>query len=228
MKPLLLLHGALGAKSQFGELENCLKESFEVHTFNFTGHGGEVLPDEMFSIEMFAGDIVKYLFENGIEKTHVFGYSMGGYAALYAAKHFPEKFDKIFTLATKFDWSPEIASREAKMLDAASIRAKVPVYAGQLMQRHGEENWEQVLDKTAEMMKSLGRENTMRPEDYNGIESEVTVSVGDKDKMVTLEETIAVYRKLKNARLLVLPATPHPLEGVDVNILAAEIKRFMQ
>jgi pimeloyl-ACP methyl ester carboxylesterase len=228
LKSLLLLHGALGASSQFAELESFLNRSFEVHTLNFTGHGGEEIPDEAFSIEMFAGDIIRFMYESGIERTNIFGYSMGGFAGLYAAKLFPDKFDKIFTLATKFEWSPEIASREVKMLDAAAIRAKVPDFAEQLIQRHGEDNWGKVLAKTAAMMTSLGRENTLRADDYSDIESEVTVAVGDRDKMVTLEETIAVYRKLKNAELLVLPGTAHQFEGVEASVLAAEIIRFMQ
>jgi pimeloyl-ACP methyl ester carboxylesterase len=227
MKPLLLLHGAIGAKSQFSELEDILSKKYEVHSFNFTGHGGMEIPEETFSIELFAGDIIKYLSETKIKKANVFGYSMGGYAALNAANHFPEKFDKIFTLATKFDWSPDIAAREVKMLDAAAIRVKVPAFAEELIKRHGEENWEKVLAKTSEMMITLGRESPLDPENYSGIESEVTVSVGDRDKMVTLEETIAVYRSLKKGRLLVFPDTPHPIEGVETVRLAREITEFI-
>lgn len=228
MTKLLLLHGALGSKRQFNKLEGLLKEKFEVHSINFTGHGGESIPEDAFSIEMFAGDIIKFLYDKNIEKISVFGYSMGGYAALYAAKHFPGKFEKIFTLATKFDWNPETAAREIKMLDIRTIKAKVPAFAEELAGRHGAAVWESVLVRTADMMTSLGKDNTLKPDDYSGIECAVTLSVGDRDKMVSLEETIAVYRKLKNGRLLVLPATPHPLEGVDADILAAEISRFLK
>lgn len=226
MMKLLLLHGALGSKKQFDELGKALQDSFRTHSINFSGHGGELLPGEPFSIKLFAGDVLKWMEINNTDKIDIFGYSMGGYAALYLAKKYPEKIGKIFTLATKFEWNEETSSREVKMLDAAKIMEKIPKFAMELAKRHAPENWETVMAKTAEMMINLGRKNTLTLDDYEQIENEVTLAVGDRDKMVTIEETIAVYRKLKNGRLLVLPNTPHPLEHVNMERLAYEIKKF--
>lgn len=226
MMKLLLLHGALGAKKQFTEIEKALQDSFHVHSINFSGHGGEPTPVEPFSIELFASDVLKWMEMNNTSKIDIFGYSMGGYAALYIAKKYPQKIGKIFTLATKFEWNVEISGREVKMLDAAKIKEKIPKFAMELAKRHAPENWETVMAKTAEMMIKLGRKNTLSLDVYAQIENEVLVGIGDRDKMVTIEETIAVYRKLKNGRLLVLPDTPHPLEQVSVERLAYEIKKF--
>jgi pimeloyl-ACP methyl ester carboxylesterase len=52
------------------------------------------------------------------------------------------------------------------------------------------------------------------------------VGVGDRDKMVTIEETLAAYRRLPNGRFIVLPDTPHPLEKVSPGRLAREIGDF--
>src|SRR4249920_759545 len=132
MKRLLLLHGALGAREQFGDLAGKLKDSFEVHTINFTGHGGGDIPGIPFSMEMFREDIISYLDKNNISEIDIFGYSMGGYAALHTAVNSPGKIKKIFTLATKFEWTPQTAEREVKMLDAEKIKAKVPKFADEL------------------------------------------------------------------------------------------------
>lgn len=226
MDNLLLLHGALGSKKQFSALEKILSEKFKVYSLDFTGHGGNTIPDEPFSIRMFSADILEWLNHKGIEKINIFGYSMGGYAALYLARHNHERIEKIFTLATKFEWTEEIAAREVKMLDAAKIKEKVPKFAEELKQRHQGQDWEKVLEKTSEMMKNLGKQNELREEDYAEIKNEVMVGVGDTDKMVTLEETISVYRRLKNGRLIVLPETPHPLEQADTVRLGFEIERF--
>lgn len=226
MKDLLLLHGALGAKSQFVEFENTLQKSFNVHSINFTGHGGNYIPVSPFSIKMFAEDILKWLDENKLGSINIFGYSMGGYAALYTAKHYPARINKIFTLATKFEWSEEIAGREVKMLDAAKIKEKVPKFAEELKERHHPQDWEKVLFKTAEMMNNLGKKNELTANDYKEIEHEILIAIGDRDKMVSLEESMVVYKTLKNGSLLVLPHTPHPLEQVDKERLAREIKCF--
>jgi esterase/lipase len=225
MKHLLLLHGAIGAKDQFGPLAEKLNDSFTVHTLNFSGHGGLPIP-ENFSVSLFAGDVLNYLSENNIGTIDIFGYSMGGYVALYLARHHPEKVGRIFTLATKFSWTPEIAARESGMLDPEKITEKIPAFANQLEQRHQPADWRAVLSKTAAMMIAMGAWNPLRMVDFIHIPHQTMMGIGDKDAMVTLEETIAVYRELSQANLIVLPATQHPLEKVDIDRLAAEVKGF--
>lgn len=83
-----------------------------------------------------------------------------------------------------------------------------------------------MLEKTREMMINLGKENNLLINDYSLIENEVLVGIGDRDKMVTIEETVDVYLTLKSGKLLVLPNTPHPLEQVSVERLVYEIKNF--
>ena len=224
MKPVLLLHGAIGAKDQLEGLKKILSGAHDVYTLNFSGHGGNELPEEPFTMDMLAGDIISYLDGKGISTVDIFGYSMGGYAAIHTALNYPGRIGKIFTLATKFEWSPEIAEREVKMLDAEKIKAKVPKFAVELALRHGEGNWIKLLEKTAEMMRELGKGKPLK---LNQLSNEAMVAVGDRDKMVSLEETIAAYRALPNAKLLIIPGTPHPIEQADVGRLANEIEIFL-
>lgn len=225
MQHLLLLHGAIGAKDQLQLLGENLKQFFTVHTLNFSGHGGESIP-ETFSIEQFSADVLSYMQQNRIEKVNIFGYSMGGYVGLYLAKHYPKKINKVFTLATKFQWTPEIAQREIKMLDVGRIKEKIPAFAQQLEKRHLPNDWKTVLHKTAEMMIKMGNKNPLTLNDLESIEKSVLIGIGDKDTMVTLEETINVYRKLKNSNLIVLPNTQHPIEKVNIKRLTEEVVLF--
>ena len=55
----------------------------------------------------------------------------------------------------------------------------------------------------------------------------VWVVLGDRDKMVTLDETLEVYKNLPNAQLAVLPNTPHPIEMINTGRLASELKAFL-
>ncbi|HJY63973.1 MAG TPA: alpha/beta hydrolase [Ignavibacteria bacterium] len=226
MNNLLLLHGALGVKSQFAELEKKLSSYFNLHSINFTGHGGEPMPYEQFSIKLFANDVLDYLNSSGINKTSIFGYSMGGYVGVYVAKHFPERVNKVFTLGTKFKWDMETASREAKMLDPVKMKEKIPQFYDELVKRHAPHNIEIILQKTADMMMNLGANNELKSEDYSTIQHEIMVGIGDRDKMVTLEETVDVYKKLPKGSSIVLPNTPHPFEEVNSEQLENEIKRF--
>lgn len=227
MNKILLLHGAIGALDQLNPLKEELSGKYEVHSINFTGHGGSEIPNEPFSIEMFADDIIGYIDKNDLAGINIFGYSMGGYAALYADLKKPGKLGKIFTLATKFDWSNEIAEREVKMLDAQKIKQKVPKFAEELSMRHGADKWVTVLEKTSEMMLALGRNNLLTVETLGNMKNEVLVGIGDRDKMVSIEESIVAFRAMPSAKLLVLPGTPHPIEQVDVGRIIQEIKKFI-
>jgi pimeloyl-ACP methyl ester carboxylesterase len=225
MKHLLLLHGAIGSFQQFEQLATLLQPSFHIHVLNFSGHGGAAIPSEPFSIAMFAADVLQYMQVHNIDNIDIFGYSMGGYVALYLAKYHPEKIGKVCTLATKFDWTPEGAAKEAAMLNPEKIAEKVPAFAQSLEQKHGV-HWKTVVSKTAEMMLHLGNAPTLPISSLSTIEHLVFISVGDKDNMVTLEETIAAYRQFKNGQLLVLPQTPHPFEKAHTGRLAEEMERY--
>ncbi|MBC7696643.1 MAG: alpha/beta hydrolase, partial [Burkholderiales bacterium] len=156
---------------------------------------------------------------------NVFGYSMGGYVALYLAYMQPTLLGNIITLGTKFEWTPEIAQKETKMLDAKTILEKVPKFAEDLRTRHGIE-WELLLSKTAEMMLSLGTNNVLSLNDYTTIENKILIGLADKDSMVSLAETTAVYKQLKNGAMYMLPNTKHPIETVNVSLLGKIIGEF--
>ena len=228
MQHIILLHGALGSKEQVQPLAAALQHDFQVHAFDFSGHGGRAFSDTAYSIPFFAEQIAQYMHETGIAQAYIFGYSMGGYAAMYLAKHHPEKVNKLITLATKFQWDEKIAAREVRMLDGKTIQEKVPAFAAQLQQRHAPNDWLALLDKTSELLVNLGKQNALQLEDYTTITTPSLLLLGDRDKMVTLDETIAVYKQLPNAQFGVIPGTPHAFEQVNVHLLTEMIRTFIK
>jgi pimeloyl-ACP methyl ester carboxylesterase len=228
MHHIILLHGALGSKDQLQPLTRALENEFHVHSFNFSGHGGRPFPDIAFSIPLFSDQVAQYMHETGIAQAYIFGYSMGGYAAMHLAKHQPAKVNKLITLATKFHWDEKTAAREVKMLDGKTIEEKVPAFAAQLRERHAPNDWLQLLDKTSQLLTELGKQNTLQLDEYTSIETPCLLLLGDRDKMVTMEETLAVYKQLPNAQLGIMPGTPHALEQVNIGVLTEMIKVFLK
>ncbi len=131
------------------------------------------------------------------------------------------------TLATKFAWNEAIATKEIQMLDPAKIEQKIPAFAEALRERHLPNDWKEVLQKTADMMIVMGNENPLMPEDYAAIGIPSLLLLGDRDKMVSIEETMAVYKALPAARMGILPGTPHPIEQVNMRTLAFHIEQLM-
>jgi len=225
MQNIILLHGAIGAKDQLEPLAIELKQQgYNVFTLSFSGHGQTPFATN-FGIEQFALELDQFINEKNLDKPTVFGYSMGGYVALYLAHQQPTLLGNIITLGTKFEWSTEIAKKEVKMLDSKTIVEKVPKFAEALQKRHGQD-WELLLQKTAKIMLSLGNKNALSLNDFTAIENKVLIGLADKDNMVSLEETTAVYKQLKNGDMYMLPNTKHPIETVDSKLLAELVTKF--
>lgn len=226
MKKLLLLHGALGSKAQLEPLAEMLKNDFEVFTLNFSGHGGAPFA-EGFGIGQFTAEVLAFLDKNGCENVDIFGYSMGGYVALNLARLHPQRVGKIVTLATKFDWTPEGAERETKMLDPDKIEAKVPAFAAQLRERHAPNDWKLLLRKTADMMLELGQRPLLTSAILSKITNPCLICLGDGDQMVSLDETTLAANALPNGQQLVLEQTPHPFEKVNIPAFTAITASFL-
>ena len=222
---ILLLHGALGASSQFDKLKAMLCNDFVVMAPDFPGHGGRKIPDAQFSFPLFVTDIIRLLDENNIDTTDIFGYSMGGYAALWLAKNYPSRVSRIFTLATKMDWNEDSAKREVGLLNADKVLEKIPAFAKILQQRHQPGNWKIVMRKTAEMIEALGK-NHLVESDFTSIMHEVKIGIGDKDNMVSISESEKASKLLPYGSLHVFADTPHPFEKIEADKLSHAIKSF--
>ncbi|MCQ9636003.1 alpha/beta hydrolase [Chryseobacterium sp. WG23] len=224
MPHLILLHGALGHSDLFHPYLEQLSRHFTVHTPLFSGHGSTALSTEGISIEKYTQELKEYCISNSLADVHLFGHSMGGYIALCYAMETPENINSIITLGTKFDWTEEQALKESKMLDPEVILTKVPQYAQLLEAQHGP-GWQKLLPAIADLMINLGKNPPLK-DNFAGINIPVQVMVGDRDNMVTIEESTHVYRSLPNAKLAVLPDTKHPMDKVRPTLLLNNIKDF--
>ncbi len=224
---LLLVHGALGSASQFESWIQPLEKNFQLWLPEFEGHGQTPQKENRpFKMQTFADNLFDFISKNNLVQPCIFGYSMGGYAALVLEQHKANTFSKIFTLATKFEWTIETATKEAGMLNPEKIKQKVPAFAELLSQRHSTMPWEELLFKTAEMMQDLGANPALNEENLNEIKIRVRLGLGDRDQMVSHLETDRVFRSLPNSELQMFPKTGHPLEKVDIQMISEAISHF--
>lgn len=224
----MILHGAAGSKVRLEAISKKLEPHFDIFRLNFSGHGGEPLPEEAFSIELFAKDVINFLNKNELKSINIFGYSMGGFVAIYLASHFPERVSKIVTLGTKFNWNKDTVKQQIKFLDTEVIQEKLPEYAQELENIHAPNDWKDVMAKTVEMLNEMGRKNPLTDDDLFGLDIPVLIGMGDRDNLVIIEESVFAFRLLKKGQLLIMPDTPHPIHNVDASRLARELKRFLE
>jgi len=226
-KDILLLHGALGDHKQLNSLYSTLAPHYTVHSFDFDAHGASENVSG-FGIAQFADNIEGYLQREQVHRPLVFGYSMGGYAALQLALRKPDVFEALITLGTMFDWNPESAQKEVKMLNPEKILAKVPQFAKALERRHTGVGWQENMRLTANMMLELGNGDAFSMKDLSNIQFPVFVCLGENDHMVSRKESEVAAEALPNGKFHSVKAWPHPIEKIDPKALSQLITELFE
>lgn len=229
---ILVVHGALGSAAQMDPIACALEEVGTVDNIELSGHGTTVTErNEDFSMLAFAAQLrsrVQVASQNGAAAPVIFGYSMGGYAALLLESQLPGTFSGIVTLGTKFAWTPELALRECARLDPAMISAKVPKFAALLADRHlNAGGWETLLQRTAALLTDLGNAPLLTRESMDAIAANVCVAVGENDETVSADECAEFASYMPLGTSAVVPGVPHPIERVPVTAIVELVRRVL-
>lgn len=226
---ILFLHGALGTAQDMNPLMTLMQErGFTTYAFNFSGHGINAADPAEFRIDLFARDLETFLKKHKLENIVIFGYSMGGYVALYHKANFEDSPIKmIFTYGTKFNWSENSVSKELPMLNPDHLLEKFPHFAEMLQDKHGE-RWKQLLRSTAHMMQNLERLDGLTREDMSDIDIPVVLILGDQDRAVTSEETSLTSSWLHHSQIKTISHSKHELERTNLREIADTIEDNIQ
>lgn len=220
----ILLHGALGSAAQLKPLQALFPQEDPVFTFNFPGHGPSK-PDAPFSMKLFSEAVLGFMDEKDIQTAKIFGYSMGGYVALYMAAEYPDRMEQVATLGTKLDWTPEVALGMNRMFDPEKIEAKVPQFAKALAGEHAD--WKTLCRYTSAFLSDLGNGMGIQPDAFASIKCPVTIGRGDADNVVSTEESQQVADLIPHGNLVELFGVKHQLELVDVEKMFIFVRRSL-
>jgi pimeloyl-ACP methyl ester carboxylesterase len=211
-------------------LAEALASGIQAHIVELEGHGSTPMTQTEYSMPRFVANLAGFIESRGIGPVPIFGYSMGGYVALQLAAERPDLVSRVATLGTKLAWSPEVAAKETSRLDPTKIRAKVPQFAHQLEERHRAipGGWEGVLARTAALMTELGARPVIDAPLLARIRQPVRLMVGERDAVVSVEETQAAAKHLVAGECVVLPDTPHPIEQVQLALVSSHMDTFLR
>ncbi|HRD51224.1 MAG TPA: alpha/beta hydrolase [Flavobacteriales bacterium] len=221
---LLLLHGALGSAAQL----RTLQQRVGGITIDLSGHGVRAIPSDGIRFEQFITDIDHAFEEQGWSDANLFGYSMGGYAAMLYAAKYPERVKSVVTLGTKYLWTGEGLQKELRMLNPDVMEQKVPVFAQALADAHGAGRWKEVVHAIARSMSELADSPLLTPEVCARIQCPALLCVGEKDTTAVPADTQQFALRVRGSEVVVLPDTPHPFDRVDLDALLEYMQEFWQ
>jgi pimeloyl-ACP methyl ester carboxylesterase len=157
-RPLILLHGGLGAIEMFGPNLEALAKVRQVIGVDLQGHGRTADVDRPIRTELMADDIVALIKHLRLERPDIMGYSLGGGVALRTAIRHPEVVGKLVVVSTPIRrdaFYPEILQQQAQVTAAAADAMKqTPMYQLYASIAPRPQDWASLLQKMGEAMKN--------------------------------------------------------------------------
>jgi pimeloyl-ACP methyl ester carboxylesterase len=185
----LALHAATSEGAEMGWLAHAMqRQGFNVVAPDQRGHGQTANPASDIHLPRLVDDILEFLYLLGRTPVHGVGYSLGGAVLLYAALRRPEFFRSLALLGTSYRTPWE--ERLRKVL-------------GPHDQRPPEQ--QMVFDPVTGA--SVGW--TEPVEAFGRIAMPTLILCADRDEFNDVEDSLALYRAMPNAELLVVPHCDH-------------------
>jgi pimeloyl-ACP methyl ester carboxylesterase len=234
--PLIVLHGAHMDIQSMGEIIPKLAETHQVYALEFQGHGHTEDIDKPITYQNLADDVAAFMDEVGLNKSDVFGYSMGAQVGLQLAISQPQKVNRLIFASGAYDlkgWQPVYSEFIPQMTPEMFLG--MPFFAEKHKQSANPDAYVAFLKK----MIALEKEPMAWGEDVKKLKTPVLIIAGDAD-VATLEHTVAMFRllgggvmgdmgnPLPESRLAILPATSHTAVISQPELLLAFIEPFLK
>ena len=180
-KPLVLLHGGLGAIEMFGPNLAALAKGRQVIGVDLQGHGRTADIDRPLSVQFMADDIAALIKHLGLQSADIMGYSLGGGVALQTAIRHPEVVNKLVVVSTPFrrnGFYADILAQQGQVTAAAAEQMKqTPMYQMYASLAPRPQDWSRLLGKMGDAMKV----DFDLTEQIKGIKARTLIVAGDAD-----------------------------------------------
>jgi len=218
--PLVMLHGATSAPLEdWAAQRPAFRRAFRIYLPDARGHAGTKWDVRHgFASDMLVDDLLGFVDGLGLSTFHVVGFSMGAMTALTFATLYPERLRTAIITGIDVERMPR--TRVARrLMDPERIVHDEPAWAEQLERRHGPVQgpgaWQHLLRAIAE---DVAVQPLLMPDDLRRVRLPVQLVYGDRDIFAPVDHAVAIYRQLPDARLMVVPNSPHPVMVSQPNL----------
>jgi pimeloyl-ACP methyl ester carboxylesterase len=155
-RPLVLLHGGLGAIEMFGPNLPALAKGRQVIAVDLQGHGRTADVDRPLDPALMADDIAALIQHLKLGRADVMGYSLGGGVALHTAIRHPEVVNRLVVVSTALRhdaFYPEILGMQGQVSGAMAEQMKqTPMYQLYASLAPRPQDFPRLLDKIGAFM----------------------------------------------------------------------------
>ena len=243
--PLVLVHGLAYDRQGWGRLPDLLAERFSVVLLDNRGVGESDAPEGPYAVSQMAADVCAVLDDCGLERTHLFGVSLGGYIAQEFTLTWPERVDKLVLCSTAVGGpsahpmpvqTQEVFARYPLMEREAALRMFVENSLGERGVRELPELVEEIYayrlehaPSTEAWVAQATAGATFVDDDRVGaIDNPTLVVHGGNDVVVDPRNAALLGELIPNARVAIVPDRGHLLVWEDSEAVADLMIEFLQ
>ncbi|WP_164545428.1 alpha/beta fold hydrolase [Paenibacillus albus] len=161
-RAIVLLHGFCGSSLYWHKVCPQLSKHYRVILPNLRGHGGTEVPDGVYTMETMADDILGLIDLLGLDKTVIFGHSMGGYVALAFADKYSHRLSGFGLIhSTALPDTPVVKAKRLQDIEDIK-RDGIHEYVEKMTERLFVESTREEIPDEVHRIKSVGK--VMQPE----------------------------------------------------------------
>jgi pimeloyl-ACP methyl ester carboxylesterase len=211
--PILMLHGwgqTLESLQPLGEL---LAFAAQVHLIDLPGFGGSALPDGDWDINQYAGRILRYMDEQGLEQVDLLGHSFGGRVAICLASKYPNRVRSLVLINSAG------LQRHRSLLQWIRIKlikwlrvlfSLIPVFGSRLKEWHshrfGSRDYKNAGPLRGTLVKTVNEDLSS---DASCIQAPTLLIWGELDTETPPEMGIRLHKLIPYSTLIELPGRDH-------------------
>lgn len=194
-EPLLMIHGNGNSMSGFINQVDEFSKKYKVILVDCRGRGSSTyIPGVALTFDLQIEDLKLFLDKLNIQKTHIVGWSDGGILGLLMAIKYPERVDKLVSMAGNI--FPDGCVDLEDMKKTLSNLEK--------------ENKDHKNDLAIDLYNLDIKYPNLEYKDLSVIKSKTLIMAGDHDEIKN-EHTIKMFEAIPNAQLAILPNSTHYL-----------------
>jgi pimeloyl-ACP methyl ester carboxylesterase len=215
-EPLLLVHGNGGSTADFKAQIPHFKQRYRVIAMDSRDQGRSGDSPGPITYEAMADDLAALLDHVKIGPVNVLGWSDGGIEALLLAIRHPAKVKKIASMAANLE--PSENAIHAEVLAAVkTMIAAMPPGGGNTAQGR----------RDFKLARLLLEEPNIPLTALESIAAPTLILASDHD-VIRDEHTVAIYRSIPNAQLVIFPNATHMIPFDDPAAFNAAVDRFFR
>ena len=224
---VVLIHGGNGSPAEIVPLTTALREYCEVLLPTMLGHGGRPIVEHL-TTRALADDILAWMDEQHVDKAWFMGYSVGGYLALYLARHHPQRVLGAGAIAAKALFDEKTVQHLCYLASVERLSKPGNPRAAELEKTHAPQDWRAVARMNQGYFQELGRDPPLSDSDLAAIGLPVILFNANRDQLVPWPETLELGKRIPGAKLVMFYGVAHPLKVVPVHSIAKIYSEWIQ